>query len=165
MNPFFTQAKWDTWGFLRRGRAGQTICPALKWKKGILDRKKVLSKSMKKTATTLLQSCWIFYVAFIFILIFFFHLVIFSSSSTAVSVLGGQEGTFHSLQPNLHFRHKENPGSLASSAHTHCRQHPAPPHEPSCFQSPAHPSPQTEGEAVKGMQSIELQSPESRLKL
>lgn len=43
--------------------------------------------------------------------------------STAVSALGGQEGTFHSSQPNLHFRHTENPGSLAPSAHTHSLQH------------------------------------------
>lgn len=70
MNPFFTQAKWDTWAFLEEeGLGRQSVLPSNG--KEILDRKKVLLKSMKKTATTLLQSCWVFYVGFIFILIFF----------------------------------------------------------------------------------------------
>lgn len=89
-------------------------CP--QQKKEILDGKKVLLKSYRSITDIFVAFPR---VVFTFILIFFSHVAIFfSSSSTAVSALGGQEGTFHSPQPNLHFRHTENPGSLATSAHT-----------------------------------------------
>lgn len=117
-------------------------------------------------ATALLQTVLLGFssVVFTFILkIFFSHVAIFfSSSSTAVSALGGQEGTFHSPQPNLHFRHTENPGSLAASAHTPPRStlpSPTPPaSNPTSF------SPRAEEAAAEDRQPREeSQSPQCRL--
>ena len=67
MNPFSVQTKWDTQGFLRRGKAGQTICPAAT-EKQILGGKKVLLKSSHSVTHGFVGFSS---VGFIFVLIFF----------------------------------------------------------------------------------------------
>lgn len=130
MNPFSIQAKWDTQGFLRRGKAGQTMCPAQMEKRN----PRWEESSLKELLLYYRQFCWVFQCGLYFgVLCVFFHLAIFvSSSSTAVSALGGQEGTFHSPQPNLHFRHTENPGKPCNLC-----PHPL----PAAFSPPPHPPP------------------------